>query len=139
MSWAAFWKVAGVEGFLENRDELKEESADDLGPIRAFVRLWFKAFGCKRVPVTVQGGGQSHPSDDPQSLLELYMKNSYDIDLGFNALRPDVWSSQLGATINKSKNRVFNIQADDGSVFQVKLRADRTSGGAMKWLERVEK
>ena len=31
--------VAGIEGFLENRGELKEVAADEDGPIKIFVQL----------------------------------------------------------------------------------------------------
>ena len=124
--------VAGIEGFLENRDELKEVAADDDGPIKNFIGMMYREFGTKPVPI-------SRPETDtfqhgPKSLLELYRIHSHELDLGFNDKRQESWPGLLGKAINKHKDRVFEISTPAGTL-RVKLRADRTSGGAVKWLE----
>lgn len=128
--------VAGVPGFLANRDEVKEAAADDDAPMKSFVRIWHQEFGDRRVPIAApERAGVLFA--DKHSLLDLYKANCSDIDLGFNSQRQESWPSLLGKHINKYRNRVFEILTPDGSKFRVKLKADRTSGGAVKWLERI--
>ena len=126
---------AGIQGFLENRAELREVADDDDGPIKAFINLMYRTFGTEMVRVTAPE--TSTHQDKARSLLELYRRNSHDLDLGFNDKRPESWSSLLGVALNKHKNKVFEIPTRDG-VIRVKLRADRNSGGAVKWLEIVQ-
>jgi hypothetical protein len=46
----ALAECAGIEGFLENRGELKEVAADEDGPIKVFVQLMYRLFGTNPVP-----------------------------------------------------------------------------------------
>ena len=124
--------VGGIEGFLENRGEIKEVAADEDGPIKVFVQLMYHAFGTKPVPVSrPEGAGRF---DEAGSLLDLYRIHSHELDLGFNNKRQETWPGLLGRAINKYKDRVFEITTPAG-LKRVKLRADRNSGGAVKWLE----
>ena len=125
-------EVAGIDGFLENRDELKEVAADEDGPIKVFVQLMYQEFGTEPVPVSrPEGAGRF---DGPGSLLDLYRIHSHELDLGFNDRRLETWPGLLGRAVNKYKDRVFEISTPE-DVKRVKLRADRNSGGAVKWLE----
>jgi hypothetical protein len=125
--------VAGIDGFLENRGELKEVAADEDGPIKSFVQLMYREFGTKPVPVSrPETGGFQHGA---RSLLDLYRTHSHELDLGFNDKRQETWPGLLGRAINKYKDRVFEIPTSSGATLRVKLRADRNSGGAVKWLE----
>jgi hypothetical protein len=93
--------VAGIEGFLENRDELKEVAADEDGPIKSFVQLMYDAFGSQPVPLSrpegdgIQGGAKS--------LLDLYRIHAPELDLGFNDKRQETWPGLLGRAINKCR------------------------------------
>ena len=122
-------EVAGIEGFLENRGELKEVAADEDGSIKVFVQLMYQTFGTK--PSRPDGAGRF---DEMGSLLDLYRIHSHELDLGFNDKRQETWPGLLGKAINKYKDRVFEISTPTG-LRRVKLRADRNSGGAVKWLE----
>jgi len=128
-------KTVGIEGFLENRDELKEVAADDDAPIKTFVQLMYDQFGTKRVPVSQPEAGGA---PEIESLLELYRIHAHDLDLGFNDKRPETWPGLLGRAINKYKDRVFEISTPQGTIIRVKLRTDRTSGNAVKWLEALD-
>jgi hypothetical protein len=57
----------------------------------------------------------------------LYMRR------GFNDKRQETWPGLLGRAINKYKDRVIETTTRDG-LRRVKLRTDRNSGGAVKWL-----
>lgn len=129
--------IAGMDGLLENRDELKEATADDDAPMKAFVRLWHGEFGHARVPTSAPESDGGSGLTSLRSLLDLYQVHAHEIDLGFNSIRREAWPSLLGRTINKYRNRVFEIAETSGAIIRVKLRAERTSGGAVKWLERI--
>jgi hypothetical protein len=92
----------------------------------------YQEFATRPVPVSrPEGAGKF---DGPSSLLDLYRIHSHELDLGFNDKRLETWPGLLGRAVNKYKDRVFEISTPEG-VRRVKLRADRNSGGAVKWLE----
>ena len=123
--------VADIEGFLENRDDLKEVAADEDGPIKSFVQLMYETFGTKSVPVSGPATGNFQWGRFSAGTLSHALLRTRP---GFNDKREDTWPGLLGKTINKYKDRVFEISTPEG-VRRVKLRADRNSGGAVKWLE----
>ena len=73
--------VAGIEGFLENRDELKEVAADEDGPIKSFVQLMYDEFGTEPVPVSRPDGDGIAHGTQAKSLLDLYRIHSHELDL----------------------------------------------------------
>jgi hypothetical protein len=127
--------VAGVDGFLQDRDEIKAATGDADAPLQAFVGAWWARFGDHQVKI----GSLDHQSAPPLSphdacdLVSLLHHYQDEIDLGFNGHKRASWQSALGKVINRIKERVFDL---DGLVVKVIHRT--TNRGARVQLQVVE-
>ena len=128
-------KVIGVDGFLQDREEVRTATGDSDAPARAFVRAWWARFQNQETTI----GNLACDAEVPESpeaaknLVSLLHHYKGEIDLGFNHHRLSSWQSALGKFIGRAKDRVFEF--DEA---KVKIRHRKTNQGARVHLEPMQ-
>ena len=142
-SWAEtiggilYW--AGVDGFLENQDDLKElVDAEDAG-LHDFIQLWWNVFQDQAVQVGNVDPQADVPSIEPASLSELVFRHELPlpISMGYRGV-PN--SKSLGSYISMLRHQRFLVQRREtsGGKVEVIIEKDGETGGSARWcLKRV--
>ncbi len=129
-------ECAGIEGFLKNRQLLRTSvgSADD--GFKGFVQIWWKTFRDARLKVGAldfKASADDYHKDpdyakshEIKTLLDLYLANSDEINLGFNGWAKTGWQKGMGAQLTAHKDQVFDL--DDGTRVRVVYRKPEGQG-----------
>jgi hypothetical protein len=131
-------QVAGVEGFLQDREEIKVATGDADGPLSNFVGRWWARFSAAEVALGSLAYNAEPPSkpDAVKDLVSLLLYYKEEIDLGFSNFKLSSWQNQLGQKLSAAKDRVFDVPEGQNTV-SVKLRKGRTANGIRYALEQV--
>lgn len=119
-------KEAGLAGFLQNKDALKEKASDDDSDSIAFMlEAWWSVVGTR--PVFLRGNtgstGDSGLIDiatDNDVTLPIRRERNSEGDMSYNAAAFSTW-------LGMYKGRVFSLE--DGSEVKIEKEAKRTSRG----------
>lgn len=130
-------RVVGVEGFLQDRDEVKAALADADEPLNNFIRLWFARFQSADVTIGSLSYDATPSTKPPTDLVSLLLNHKGEIDLGFNNYKLPSWQSELGKRLRGAKDRVFDV-SDGQTTIPVKLRHRKTNKGIRYRLEPTE-
>ena len=120
-------QTIGVDGFLQDRDEIKAATGDADAPLNTFVNQWWARFGSQELAI----GSLNYNAIPPTTagavndLVSLLLHYKDEIDLGFNNHKLTSWQTQLGKVLSRGKDKVFDI-AEDQTMLSVKLRHRRT-------------
>lgn len=125
----------GIEGFLENEEDLYKSSAESAEAFKAFVAEWYNEHGCKKT-----------------SVVDLFFLASYtdevDLDGKYKNLLEDLLGSgkergrriRLGNELRKSIGKVFELADENGQAlgsFKI-VKCARTSQGNRWQLDNMD-
>ena len=123
-------KVAGIDGFLGNMKELREESDEEGSALNDFIAAWWAEFKDTDVPIGDPEGGDG--------LLGVVDDN--EIALPVRAGSPQGRKISLGKLIGKMRGRRFDLDTEDGEItVKVGSKPSKATGAKKCWvLETVE-
>lgn len=105
-------EVAGIDGFLENLDEMMQAADADGGEWRAFVTMWWNRFGTAEVGTA--------------ALFELALAADPPLSLGPGNERAQ--RTRLGKALARMRDRVFRLE-----LLALRIQVCGTYQGAQRW------
>jgi len=123
-------KVAGIDGFLGNMKELREESDEEGSALNDFIAAWWAEFKDTDVLIGDPEGGDG--------LLGVVDEN--EIALPIRAGSPQGRKISLGKLLGKMRGRRFDLDTEDGEItVKVGSKPSKATGAKKSWvLETVE-
>ena len=128
--------VAGVDGFLTDRQQIKEGRADASATMMRFVDAAYARFGVRKEIKVGKLEWNSTATREPEDLVNLLLKLTIEdnVDFWFTAKKnKEAWCNYLGQELTARKDNVFAM--DDG--VSVALRKRATRNGIRYILEEV--
>lgn len=132
---------AGIPGFLDNRGLLKESVGSEDDNFKTFVEKWWSSFqGAEVIIGALEFGahridyeGENSPKRI-DTLVDLLLAHSSEINLGFNSWKPPGWQQGMGKAIAAKKDQVFELATGE----KVMVRRNQPKGKGMRqWLQRL--